>query len=148
MAAGMLFAGHGYPALAAAAPATPDRFRAILHGRRAVVAAGPDDEPVGFALTEALDRVNWLCELSVHPDHARRGIGGALVEAVAARLRGFSHVGLSTFRTVPFNAPFYARCGFAERLLEEAPPRLVRRFHAEVPEGVDPNERVLMLRML
>ncbi len=129
---------------------TPEQYRATLQGRRALVATGPFDEPAGFALTETLGRVEWMCELSVHPDHGRRGIGGALVEAVAeaARLCGSSHVGLSTFRAVPFNAPFYVRCGFAELPLAEASPRLARRFHAEVPAGVDPRERVLMLRTL
>jgi GNAT superfamily N-acetyltransferase len=106
--------------------------------------------PVGFALTEELGRVEWLCELSVHPDHGRRGIGGALVEAVAraARLRGCDRIGLSTFRAVPFNAPFYDRHGFTEVPLDRAGPPLAIRFHAEVPAGVNPGERVLMVRFL
>ncbi|MFN3546733.1 MAG: GNAT family N-acetyltransferase [Mesorhizobium sp.] len=146
----MLFADHGYPALAAAAPASPERYRAMLRERRALVAADSHDQPVGFALTEQTGRVEWLCELSVHPDHGRRGIGGALVEAVAeaARGRGCGRIGLSTFRSLPFNAPFYARHGFAEVPLDGVDPPIERRFHAEVPAGVDPRERVLMVKVL
>ncbi|RST84664.1 N-acetyltransferase [Aquibium carbonis] len=149
-AAGRLFADHGYPALAAAASAAPEQYRSAALAGRVLVATDSADRPVGFALTELIGRVQWLCELSVHPDHARRGVGASLVEAVAdaARLGGASHVGLSTFRAVPFNAPFYARCGFAELPLERASPPLARRFQAEVPAGIDPDRRVLMLRPL
>lgn len=144
----MLFADHGYPALAEAAPASPERYRGMLRERRALVAADSRDQPVGFALTEQMGRVEWLCELSVHPDHGRRGIGGALVEAMAeaARGRGCERIGLSTFRDVPFNAPFYARHGFTEVPLGQAEAMLVNRFHAEVPPGVNPEKRVLMVR--
>lgn len=149
-AAAMLFADNGYPALAAAAPATPELYRASLLGRRALVATDSGDTPVGFALTEQLGEVEWLCELSVHPDNGRLGIGGSLVEAVAeaARERGCDRIGLSTFRALPFNAPFYGRHGFTEVALDRTDPALVDRFHAEVPSGVDPAERVLMVRSL
>ena len=121
-----------------------------MQGRRALVATHVLDEPVGFAMTEQLGRIEWLCELSVHPTHGRRGIGGALVEAVAraARGRGCDRIGLSTFRAVPFNAPFYVRHGFFEMPLDRAESLLVRRFRDEVPADVDPAERVLMIKML
>lgn len=149
-AAGLLFADHGYPQLATVAPATPEQYLALLQGRRTLVATDALDEPVGFAMTEQLGRVEWLCELSVHPDYGRRGIGGALVEAVvrAARELGCDSVGLSTFRAVPFNAPFYARHGFLEVPLHRAGPLLLRHFRDEVPADVDPAERVLKVRML
>jgi GNAT superfamily N-acetyltransferase len=122
----------------------------MLRERRALVAADSRDQPVGVALTEQIGRVEWLCELSVHPDHGRRGIGGAPVEAVAeaARERGCARIGLSTFRALPFNAPFYGRHGFTEVALGRFDPPLIDRLHAEVPAGVDPAERVLMVRSL
>ncbi len=146
----MLLAGHGYPSLAVEPPATPPQFAARLRGRRLLLATDSLDEPIGFALTERLGRTEWLCELSVHPAHGRRGVGAALVEAVAkaARERGCDQIGLSTFRTVPFNAPFYASHGFVELPPETAGPVLARRFRDEVPPGIDPNERLMMVRML
>ena len=90
-----------------------------------------------------------LGELSVDPNHGRRGIGRTLVEAVAVRAGGLGLAGvsLSTFRMVPFNAPFYAALGFIELPLEAAPPELARLSYDEVPEGVEPGARLLMTRV-
>lgn len=149
-AAALRFIDHGYPALATAAPVAPDVFRTFLSGRRTLVATDRLDQAVGFAITENLDRIEWVCELSVQPEHGRQGIGGALLAAVvrSAVARGRDRVGLSTFRKVPFNAPFYARHGFVEWPLDQAAAPLARRFMEEVPAGIDPVERVLMVRML
>lgn len=127
---------------------TPEQFRVLLSERQVLVAADRSDEPVGFAVVERLVDADWLCELSVHPDQGRRGIGSALLELVvgSARSRGCGLVGLSTFRRVPFNAPFYARHGFAELALERAPAPFASRFMAEVPPGIAGSERVLMVR--
>jgi GNAT superfamily N-acetyltransferase len=54
-----------------------------------------------------------LEEMDVLPEHAGQGLGAALIEAVCswAHTRGFDAVTLSTFRDVPWNAPFYPRHG-------------------------------------
>lgn len=72
--------------------------------------------PVGFARVDELGGQAHLEQLSVQPDFGRRGIGRSLVEAAldAARGRGYSWMTLCTFAGVPFNAPFYAGCGFEE----------------------------------
>ena len=72
-------------------------------------------EPVqGFAVLELLDGAVHLEQLSVHPAHGRRGIGGALLAATveAAREQGADRVTLLTYADVPWNAPFYARHGW------------------------------------
>ncbi len=78
--------------------------------------ASADRRPVGFALAERRDDQLYLAELSVHPAHGRKGLGRALVAEVcrAAQERRLLPVTLSTFRTPPWNAPFYARLGFQE----------------------------------
>ncbi len=78
------------------------------------VAVDSENRPVGFAHVRELGGVAHLEELDVLPGHGRRGIGSALLEAVfgAARAAGHSAVTLSTFRDVPWNAPFYRRRGF------------------------------------
>lgn len=146
-AAARLFAGHGHPAIAESPPLTEEAFGHLLDKGEALIAA-VDGRAVGFALVERLDDMLWLCELSVDPDHGRRGIGAALLEAIVdlARRDGLAAVGLSTFRHVPFNAPFYARRGFAEIAPEAVGPSLHARFLAEVPEGAAPADRVLILR--
>ncbi len=55
-------------------------------------------------------------QLSVLPEHCRRGHGRALVEAAKneARRRGYEWLSLRTYAEVPWNGPFYARAGFVE----------------------------------
>ncbi|MDP1554166.1 MAG: GNAT family N-acetyltransferase, partial [Hyphomonas sp.] len=54
--------------------------------------------------------------VSVHPEHGRRGLGAALIRRVFqdAADRGLKTVTLSTFRDLPWNAPFYRTLGFRE----------------------------------
>ena len=56
----------------------------------------------------------FIVELSVHLDWQGKGIGRRLIACVAdqARKRGLASLTLTTFRDVPWNAPFYARLGF------------------------------------
>ena len=84
------------------------------------------------------------------PAFGRRGIGAALLHVWldAARRRSFRQAGLTTFRDIAFNAPFYARHGFAEAASEQICPELAGARIAETPPGVDPCARVLMLRTL
>lgn len=54
--------------------------------------------------------------LAVHPIHARRGIGRALVAAALAEAKGegYHEMSLRTYADVPWNGPFYTRLGFWE----------------------------------
>ncbi|WP_295808042.1 GNAT family N-acetyltransferase [uncultured Nitratireductor sp.] len=146
--AGQLFAAHGYAELAASPAMAADAFDKLASQNRTLVAAHDTDGAVGYAIAGAIGTFFHLKELSVAPEHGRRGLGGALVKAVVAEsvARGLDGVSLSTFRAVPFNAPFYARHGFAELPLEDAPEALRARFLTEVPPGIPPESRLLMLR--
>ncbi|MCQ1995168.1 GNAT family N-acetyltransferase [Arthrobacter sp. zg-Y1171] len=101
---GMLPAGSGK----LPPPATVPELAASLH---ILVAGNP---PVGFARLKEVDGQAHLEQLSVHPGAAGAGVGRALVEAALgwARQRGYTSMTLCTFAEVPFNAPFYASCGF------------------------------------
>jgi GNAT superfamily N-acetyltransferase len=78
----------------------------------------------GFACVDIVDGSAHLWQLSVFPSFGRRGIGWALVQAVCdwASSNGHPAVTLTTFRDVPWNAPFYNRLGF--RVLDELSPGL------------------------
>ena len=84
----------------------------LASARHLLVAGTP---PAGFARLEEVDGQAHLEQLSVHPDAAGAGLGRALLEAALAwaRRQGYSSMTLCTFAEVPFNAPFYASCGFA-----------------------------------
>src|SRR5262245_15911295 len=83
------------------------------------VVADKNDRPVGFAATRDLDGALHIEEIAVCPAHGRRGLGKRMIERVCDRAggQGYASVTLSTFRDVPWNAPYYARIEF--RVLEE-----------------------------
>ncbi|WP_217630357.1 GNAT family N-acetyltransferase [Nocardioides exalbidus] len=74
------------------------------------------DPVVGFAHVRFLESHAHLQQISVHPDHGRRGLGAALLEAAAERatLKGHGSLTLTTYADLPWNAPWYARHGFVE----------------------------------
>jgi len=80
------------------------------------------------------------------PEHARRGLGRALLGAVVAwaEQRGFPSVTLTTFRHLPWNAPFYAAQGFRALPDQHLPAGLARLLAAEAEAGLDPSKRVAM----
>ena len=117
----------------------------MIGGRDVWVAVSePDDNPVGFAVAGTLDDYMHLAELSVDPAHGQRGLGKALVSKLIEQAAKMSAKGVSltTFRDVPFNAPFYAKMGFFEA---SGPAYLAARLTAELPHGVSIEARVLMI---
>jgi ribosomal protein S18 acetylase RimI-like enzyme len=145
-AAGRRFADAGMPEIAA----QPPRDRAALAAGVArgllVVMDDPRSGLVGFALARPLARSLHLEEVSVLPEHGRRGLGAALVCHVAGlgRARGLRRLTLATFADVPWNRPWYERLGF--RVLaddeQDADLRAVRR--EEAAAGLPVDARVVM----
>lgn len=76
--------------------------------------------PVGFVHVLDADGHAHLEQLSVLPSSGRQGFGRRLVDAAldTARERGYSRMTLRTYAEVPWNAPFYASCGFLESIPE------------------------------
>ncbi len=135
-------------------PGAAEQFAAAL----VVLVAG--DPPVGLCCIDRIDGTHGtdgiegtdgahLEQLSVHPDHARRGIGRALLRAGLewAGANGYDELTLVTYRDVPWNGPFYASEGFVE--IGPADDWLVAHGleaeHAVMGEG---GTRVVMRRRL
>lgn len=132
------------PALVAPAPSGNERDQ-VGTLLVALVATDEGSEVVGFAHVLPYDAHAHLEQLSVLPAHGRRGIGAALVRAAMeeARWAGHEVMSLTTYRDVPWNAPFYARLGFAEVTDPEPFQRRLREH--EVALGLDePGARVVM----
>lgn len=110
--------------------------------------AEADGGLVGFAYADLLDDAVHLEELDVLPAWGRRGIGAALVDAVVAdaRRRGLPAVTLTTFRDVPWNAPYYARLGFRILSEHELGAGLVALLAHEERRGLPRALRVAMRR--
>ncbi|MDA0563958.1 GNAT family N-acetyltransferase [Streptomonospora sp. S1-112] len=126
----------------------PDDPRAMLREARWVLVA---HSPVrGLAALTVLDGAAHLEQLAVHPDHGRRGVGSALLEAACAfaRERGFAAMTLTTFRNVGWNAPWYARRGFAELPRERWGPQLRAQWRTEEAAGIMVAPRIAMRRPL
>lgn len=97
---------------ALASPAPSGKDRAAEPGF--LLVAG--DPAIGFAHVVDMESHAHLAQISVHPDHGRRGIGTALLEAAAERaaLKGHGSLTLTTYVDLPWNGPFYTRHGFVE----------------------------------
>ncbi|MEV7550282.1 GNAT family N-acetyltransferase [Amycolatopsis sp. NPDC089917] len=107
------------------------------------------DGPVAYLLAEVVDGHGHIEQVSVHPDHARRGLGRRLIEHAAewAAREGLAGLTLTTYAEVPWNAPYYARLGF-EVLDEESLTEGLRAVRAdEIARGLDAWPRVTMRRI-
>ncbi|HFE3556699.1 TPA: GNAT family N-acetyltransferase [Enterobacter hormaechei] len=103
-----------------------------------------DDRPVGFILTEAHSSSLFIVELSVHQDWQGRGLGRQLIARAAAHARslGLNSLTLTTFRDVPWNAPFYARLGF--EMMTTLTPELRQKREEEAAHGLAYGSRCAM----
>jgi GNAT superfamily N-acetyltransferase len=144
--AATLFKGLELPLEPLQAVTSLDELAAAQRDGRLWVARGRDGEPIGFAQVEWVGGEPHLEEMNVVPSHGRRGAGRALVEAVLGWARDAGHraVTLTTFRDLPWNAPFYARCGFRALEARELSAELRAVVDDETSRGLDPATRVVM----
>ncbi|MCZ7415599.1 MULTISPECIES: GNAT family N-acetyltransferase [unclassified Streptomyces] len=146
-AAGDLFRAVGMAGVADHAPPTLEELEGYRAAGRLWVAEEPggSPEPVAYLLAEPVDGRTHIEQVSVHPRAARQGIGRLLIDRAAAEGGGAS-LTLTTFRDVPWNAPYYARIGFAPLAEGELTPglRAIRAREAEL--GLDRWPRLCMSR--
>jgi GNAT superfamily N-acetyltransferase len=116
---------------------------------RLFVAVAPDGSLVGFALVVLLsDASAHLEELDVLREHGQCGVGTALLETACrwAEARGHHALTLSTYRDVPFNAPWYRRRGFGPLEPAQITPALRVVLDREHEKGLDLAPRIVMRR--
>ena len=148
VAAGLRFVEVGLDEVAARAPPSIADLEEYRRRRRSWVATDGEDRPVAFLLTSVVDGNAHIDEVSVHPTRSRRGIGRALIEHVVdeAGRHGRPAVTLTTFTQVPWNAPYYSRCGFHPMDDAELGTELARIRRAERLRGLDAHPRIAMIR--
>jgi GNAT superfamily N-acetyltransferase len=117
---------------------------------RAFVAADEADTAVAYVLVDVLDGAAHIEQVSVHPDHARQGIGRRLIERTAewARAHGYRSLILTTYVDVPWNAPYYERLGFRPLAAAEETAGLRAIRARERAIGLDVWPRISMARRL
>jgi GNAT superfamily N-acetyltransferase len=149
-AAGLMFCDIGMPEIGQYDPWPLPVMAARRDAGRIWVVADDSDEPVAYLMADLVDGCLEIEQVTVHPGSARRGLGRALLEyaATCAAADGLPALTLTTFADVPWNAPYYARCGF--RVLDDAEVtaglRAIREREAAM--GADRWPRVCMRRDL
>jgi len=128
---------------------TPDELRRLIRKGHCLV-SHVGDAMAGFLAAQPFRRELHIWEMDVDPRFQRRGIGAGLVRAaqIDARNSGFKALTLTTFRDLPWNAPFYARLGFEEVTALDAHPRLASELANEADDGLPIERRCAMIAFL
>ncbi len=149
-AAGQPFREMGMVEVAEDDPPSLAELTEYQRAGAAWVAVGADDRPVAYLVADRVDGCLHVEQVSVHPAQARRGVGRSLLEHLAevARGEGVPALTLTTFADVPWNAPYYERCGFRRLGEDELTPGLRAVREREAAHGLDRWERVCMRRDL
>jgi GNAT superfamily N-acetyltransferase len=149
-AAGRCFADVGMQEIADDEPLPVCVLHRYRQSGLAWVAVDPTDQPVAYLIAEPVDGCLHVEQVSVHPHHARRGIGRTLLERAATQAvaDGLCALTLTTFEHVPWNGPYYRRCGFHVLDEKEWTPGLRVIREREAAHGLDTWPRVAMRRDL
>jgi GNAT superfamily N-acetyltransferase len=148
--AGRAFAAIGMPEIAADDPGSVAELEAFRTDGLAWVAVDGDDRPVAYLLGTVVDGCAHVEQVSVAPAFAHRGLGARLIDhlAAVAAAEGRPAVTLTTFRDVPWNAPYYARLGFVVVERAEQGPELAALVAEEAQRIPGDAMRVAMRRAL
>ena len=125
---------------------TVQRYRELIARGATWVAVDAEDRPVAFLSASLEPDALHIWEVSVRRDLQRQGLGHALVAtaAHAAQQRGVAAVTLTTFREVPWNAPFYSRLGFEIVPIDALGERLETVLRTEPERGLPLDKRCAM----
>lgn len=148
------FADIGYPDIATGAAMPLALFETGLQdGLLWVTSDAPDktiDHPTGYALAAMIDGIFYLEDISVDPDHQRKGLGDALVAKIIdhARFLYCSAVVLSTLEAAPWSTALYRKHGFLAADMGRLPSAIADRFAAETELGLPAEGRIIMVKRL
>ncbi len=145
-----MFIGTRHSIVSELACLTPEFLSEQISNGRVWAACESGGKPVGFAVALIADGEAHLNELSVDPNHGRKGIGRRLVEVVWewAKASGHDLITLSTFRNISWNAPFYSKLGFVEVTEESLGPEINQFRNNERNAGLDVDARIIMRKPL
>ncbi|MEO9079271.1 MAG: GNAT family N-acetyltransferase, partial [Rhodanobacter sp.] len=145
-----LFRGHPVWASYAAMAIPPELLQQAVSRGLVWVGLSTEGAPLGFVWLDiaAGGNVIGIAEMNVLPEHGRRGIGAALLEHACgwAREAGYRRVDLGTLADVRWNAPFYAKHGFA--VVDKDAPAFAYARQRDRDNGFPDALRVFMSRPL
>src|SRR3990172_1429377 len=101
-AAGDCFRGIGMSEVADDEPLPVEVLAGYQRAGRALVAVHDADEVAGYLIHDTVDGSLHIEQVSIHPDHGRRGLGRALIDRAAEQASSWTNtITLTTFRDVP-----------------------------------------------
>ena len=139
MSAAEAFAAYGQPLADGSSAAPREQWDAALAAGLLWVASDAKDGPVGFLRAEITADGLYVDEVDVRLDHQRRGHGRRLMRAsiAAAKSMRLQAVTLTTFRDIPWNAPFYATLGFRALSPAETSTHLAGKLADQAARGLE-----------
>jgi ribosomal protein S18 acetylase RimI-like enzyme len=107
VAAGEQFRTVGLGDVADHAPASSEEYEEYLRAGRLWVAVDECDAPIGYVLVDIVDGNAHVEQVSVLPEHQRRGAGRALLDRAGdyAAATALAMITLTTFDDVAWNRP-------------------------------------------
>ena len=131
-------------------PGSAQELMPYVDDARAFVAVDAAAVPVGYLLLDVVDGAAHIEQVSIDPEHARRGIGRALLERAAewAAENTLKALTLTTYVEVPWNGPYYERLGFRYLRPDEETAGLRAIRDGERASGLDAWPRACMRRDL
>lgn len=147
--AAQAFRAVGYDFCADGPVRTNEELERGLNGG-AVYIAELDGEAAGFILLWRVDGHAHLTEVSVAERFQGRGLGRALIAEGENWARDEDHdvITLTTFRDVPWNAPFYRALGYTEFSPGDDEPDLAAVQAEEAQSGYAGKPRIAMKKAL
>ncbi len=109
-----------------------------------------DEMPVGFINGVEYNKTFHICELSVTEAWQSQGVGRALLNTVEQIMhdRGITIITLTTFKDIPWNAPFYERQGYITLEESTLSSFLMDILDEEIEAGLEAHSRCAMQKAL
>ena len=113
------------------------------------VAADDRNMPVGFVACYPLDGFLYVHEISVAREAQGQGIGRRLMNVVEdyAIDQDFPYIGLTTFRDIRWNGPFYKSLGYKE-IAPDIYSGLHNKYKDDIRKGMDAATRCVMIKVV
>ncbi len=128
----------------------PAALQAMAHANHLWVATNRFDQPIGFAGGEYLSGNFHIVEISVAKEFQGKGVGKALMTTMVEHItrEGYKSVTLTTYRTLPWNGPWYSRLGFYEVNPHDMGRDYLDLLASEAQHGLDVRSRCVMRKIL
>ncbi len=129
---------------------TKEHERFLVEGLSWVALGSTSRTIYGFIHAEVIEDEIYIAEVSVSETHQKLGIGSQLIKTAMeqAKSMGLSAATLTTFRNVPWNAPYYQRLGFKTLMTETLPLYLKQKLRDEHAAGLRREQRCAMRKAL